>query len=345
MKLRRYDKMSTGNFNQEMNEYFGSEVGAYTTFTQEEIRKSTYNVKVVIRDILINKMGREQIPVVNVSENQNIDFKTCKRTKSYNKDSVSIQCKFSKQDKDEMTIYFPRTLINEFNAVAGDIWYIYFVKNEKTPYFGIISQIKWNDFFVYDTALAILEEDEIIDRQLEYEINLDNIKLNRVIPIIKEVVILGDENSHDTTKSLSAENAGRREKNKKIKGDIGELIVIEIEKRRFRIMNREDLIPKITHVAKKKDGLGYDIISTDVDAEGKEKEIYIEVKTTSGNIDMPFFVSSREVKVSNQLGMAYYIYRLFNLNEKSTEIDYYTMQGALVDNFNLDPTNYRATFK
>lgn len=158
-------------------------------------------------------------------------------------------------------------------------------------------------------------------------------------------MISENEKSEGVTKSLSAESAGRREKNKKLKGDMGELIVIEIEKRRFRAMNREDLIPKITHVSNKKDGLGYDIISTDVDEEDNEKEIYIEVKTTSGNIDMPFFVSSREVKISNQLGIAYYIYRLFNLQEKSAVVDYYIIQGALGENFNLEPTNYRATIK
>jgi len=42
---------------------------------------------------------------------------------------------------------------------------------------------------------------------------------------------------------------------------MGEEIVIEIEKRRLIALGREDLVPNIAHVAKVKDGLGYDIVS------------------------------------------------------------------------------------
>lgn len=87
-----------------MNDYFESEIGAYTSFTERELEKSTYNVKADIRNILIQKLGRENIPIVNESINQFITFLTCARAKAYREGSLSIQCKFSKQNSDEMTI-------------------------------------------------------------------------------------------------------------------------------------------------------------------------------------------------------------------------------------------------
>ena len=142
--------------------------------------------------------------------------------------------------------------------------------------------------------------------------------------------------------SVSAEEAARREKNRKKKGDRGEEIAIEIEKHRLKNLGREDLVPKITHVAKKKDGLGYDIISTDLDEAGKEQEIYIEVKTTAGDINTPFYVSTNELKVSRKYKDLYYIYRIFNMTEKTTDVQYYRMRGAIDENYDLVPMDYLA---
>lgn len=102
------------------------------------------------------------------------------------------------------------------------------------------------------------------------------------------------------------------------------------------------MISRITHVAKYKDGLGYDIISTDVDENGKEVEIYIEVKTTSGDVDMPFYVSNRELEISRLYNKLYYIYRIFNLRENNLDVKYYRINGAIDENFELKCTEYLA---
>ena len=97
---------STGAFTKEMKEFFNADAGGYTSFTAMEIRKGTFNVKSVIRNMLIEKIGRDNIPVVNVSENQSIRFNICPKAKIYGREHVDIPCKFSKKEKDEMTIYF-----------------------------------------------------------------------------------------------------------------------------------------------------------------------------------------------------------------------------------------------
>ena len=143
-------------------------------------------------------------------------------------------------------------------------------------------------------------------------------------------------------KSLSAEKAALKEKNRKKKGDRGEEIAIEIEKRRLEEMGRPDLVSKITHVAKNKDGLGYDVISTDVDNGGNEVEIYIEVKATSGDKDMPFYVTARELEVSQKYRELYYIYRIYGLKEDADKAKYYRLAGTIDDKYELKPTEYRA---
>ena len=110
-------------------------------------------------------------------------------------------------------------------------------------------------------------------------------------------------------------------------------------------INRSDLISRITHVAKHTDGLGYDIISTDVDENGNEEEIYIEVKTTAGDVNMPFFVSNRELKASQTYRNLYYIYRIFNLRENNLDVKYYRINGAIDENFELKCTEYLALKK
>ena len=107
-------------------------------------------------------------------------------------------------------------------------------------------------------------------------------------------------------------------------------------------MGRPDLVSKITHVAKNKDGLGYDVISTDVDNGGNEVEIYIEVKATSGDKDMPFYVTARELEVSQKYRELYYIYRIYGLKEDADKAKYYRLAGTIDDNYELKPTEYRA---
>lgn len=101
----------------------------------------------------------------------------------------------------------------------------------------------------------------------------------------------------------------------------------------------------ISHIASKKDGLGYDIVSVDIDENGKEEEIFIEVKTTTGDIDKTFEVTGREVAISKKLGDCYYIYRLFNVSEAGNEVYYYRTKGAIEDNFDLEIIKYRANIK
>jgi len=331
---------ATGAFSEEMKNFFDAEDGAYTSFTEIELQKGTYNVKSVIRKLLIDNMGIENIPVVNVTPSQGITFNICPKAKIYEKETLYIPCKFSKKDKYEMTIYFSHELIQILNAAAGDIWYIYFQNHSTSPVLGVISNEKWVNLFEEVESDVIREPDEQGSHILTYSGQVSDMDLIEVATPERESV---QRIQMDTTvKSISAEEAARREQNRKNKGNRGEEIVIEIEKRRLNKLGRNDLLSKITHVAKYKDGLGYDIISTDVDENGNESEIYIEVKATAGDVNMPFYVSAHELEVSQKYRELYYIYRIFGLKEKDNKAQYYRLKGAIDENFKLIAADYLA---
>jgi Domain of unknown function (DUF3883) len=100
-------------------------------------------------------------------------------------------------------------------------------------------------------------------------------------------------------------------KNIKI-GELGELFVIEQEKKRLISAGRSDLAQMITHISKENgDSAGYDVLSYDIN--GIEKKI--EVKTTVGNVSDDFFLTENEYQCMNN-NDNYYIYRVFNYSKE-----------------------------
>lgn len=128
--------------------------------------------------------------------------------------------------------------------------------------------------------------------------------------------------------------------NKRI-GDLGEIWVFELEKEFFELNGKKELAKKIEHVAKTKgDGLGYDILSYDL--EGNPK--FIEVKTTKGNINTTFFVTRNELEKSKIEKDRYSLYRVYEYDEKTNKGKIKKIKGELTIICNT-PMNYKVTLK
>jgi hypothetical protein len=120
-------------------------------------------------------------------------------------------------------------------------------------------------------------------------------------------------------------------------GAAGEEWVIRYERRRLEAANQEQLANRVRHVAKEiGDGLGYDITSFDVDG----SPIWIEVKTTTRGILVPFFLSSHEIDVSKEQGRKFRLYRVFKFRTATPQI--YILEGPLTEKCELTPISYRA---
>lgn len=122
-------------------------------------------------------------------------------------------------------------------------------------------------------------------------------------------------------------------------GLLGELFILENEKNFLISNNRSDLADLVQHVSLEiGDGLGYDILSFDLDGVDKK----IEVKTTRSNITRPFYLSRNELLVSNRHPENYFLFRLFDFDSELNKGKYYIISGDLSKSLKLDAISYIA---
>jgi len=131
--------------------------------------------------------------------------------------------------------------------------------------------------------------------------------------------------------------AARDARNRSL-GLMGEELVFENEIKRLHDVNRKDLARRVRHVSKEDgDGLGYDIHSFDED--GRDR--LVEVKTTTGTIATPFYLTSNEHAVSAERPEAYRLLRVYQFGKSPQAFE---LLPPLEDHVNLMAAVYRASF-
>ncbi|MCH5265771.1 MAG: DUF3883 domain-containing protein [Lachnospiraceae bacterium] len=221
-----------------------------------------------------------------------------------------------------------------------DEQFIRFENNQECPFAAGCAADPDIDNVILPSDLAVSIDDavEYANKSLAIEIDFNNVKFEHVpAPITKR------KPKNNAGKRVNKDtDYTRRQKNKKKIGDIGEKLVMQLEYEKLINLGQKNLADKIKHVSKTEgDGLGYDIVSYEKIG-GTFKEIYIEVKTTTGNINKPFDISANEVEVSELYSDRYYIYRLFNIHNGMTTIPYYKIKGSVKEHFMLEATSFKA---
>lgn len=123
-------------------------------------------------------------------------------------------------------------------------------------------------------------------------------------------------------------------------GSVGEIFAFEWEKR--RLLRNGLSLDKLMHVSITNDTLRYDIVSVNDDGTTR----FIEVKTTTGSSDAPFFMSESE-KIAMEKLDNYSIYRLYSFDiEKGTSgITIIDKEKGFDRYFNFQPISYRVSPK
>jgi len=130
----------------------------------------------------------------------------------------------------------------------------------------------------------------------------------------------------------------KKNKNQARLGLAGELMVLNSEKKTLEDNGLPDLAKKVKHVSVEDgDGAGYDILSYDLNGNKK----YIEVKTTKGDKDEPYFITRRELVFSKLHFANYYLYRVFNFNPQKGTGKYYKINGNLIEQLFLIPEQFK----
>jgi hypothetical protein len=118
----------------------------------------------------------------------------------------------------------------------------------------------------------------------------------------------------------------------------GERLVVELERQRLLVGGKPELAARVEHVAKTRgDGLGYDVLSFDID--GQEK--FIEVKTTDYGLLTPYLITSNEIACSDANPDKFELHRLFNFSQRPQR---YVVRGKLRDQLTLEVAAWRPVF-
>ena len=136
-----------------------------------------------------------------------------------------------------------------------------------------------------------------------------------------------------------------RDRNNEI-GDQGEEFVLEFEIDRLvetLSLERTIATQNVQHLSRLQgDGLGYDISS--INDNGSPR--YIEVKTTSGNFNQPFFMSENERRFFEVYGDTAFIYRVYNFKKEERHGDVRIISSSeLFSDFTFDTTTWKVTPK
>lgn len=126
-----------------------------------------------------------------------------------------------------------------------------------------------------------------------------------------------------------------------IVGSVGEQIALDLE-RDFLLKNfGEEAVSRLVHVSEVLgDSAGYDIRSVRM-IDGKLTDHFIEVKTTSGNENEPFYLSAGELDFAKSNVDAYEILRIHSLDQTERTYKYFRLSGESVLGLEMAPVSYR----
>jgi hypothetical protein len=120
-------------------------------------------------------------------------------------------------------------------------------------------------------------------------------------------------------------------------GRAGEDFIMDLEADRLRDLGIKNIAKELKHKSVEEgDGLGYDIRSLDE----LKKEIFIEVKATSGSFNTPFYISRNELYCSQKHPEKYRLYRLYDFDAKAKKGKVKVYKGDLSD-ICVQPVNYQ----
>lgn len=120
-------------------------------------------------------------------------------------------------------------------------------------------------------------------------------------------------------------------------GRLGEAFVYDLERFRLYEAGRDDLAQRVEWVSQEiGDGLGFDIISFNA-ADGAERKL--EVKTTGHGKHFPFYLTTTEIRCSQDVPSQFELCRVFDFSRQPR---IYTLHGSLSESCHLDPVLFRA---
>lgn len=197
-----------------------------------------------------------------------------------------------------------------------------------------LKSMTWGDL-IYNTSQFLYKYLSLYD---DLEI-LANSKNSQTYAIIEETAPPKKTKSYvSKQRTFEGKCIDWKQKNldSQLLGNAGEKFVIELERKKLL---KVGLIREADKVCKMLDGVGYDILSFDE----KGKEIYIEVKTTIGAKDEPFYFSINEKEYFESKPEGYRVYRLYNFRFKPNRAKYFVLYPNELIKWKFKPINFEVS--
>ena len=175
---------------------------------------------------------------------------------------------------------------------------------------------------------------------------LDRVKKTSSTDIADEIQILQQipipskkPSSREVTRLIRKFDPAARDARIREIGMLGEQRVFHSEQTRLKNDGRKDLASKVRWVSREDgDGAGYDIRSFT----STGQELFLEVKTTIGSEQTPFFISANEVEFSEEHPEHSRIFRVFDLPKVPRA---FILRPPLENDLILTPKNFRADLR
>ena len=157
----------TGVFTKNLCDLYSVSAGAYTTITESELKRATFNVKKDIRELLILMIGKGNFSTPEDEIKHKIKFKILNDNRE-----VELACYYAKRNKEEMSIYFTSEIINRYNIEPDDIWFVCSENDNSIPILGFAKKEKWKANFM--NVEKLIEESLGIEGSGELEDDSDD---------------------------------------------------------------------------------------------------------------------------------------------------------------------------
>lgn len=291
-------------------------------FDQKEEALSDKIRSKIIKLLIISKSSTRMKAEFYKKELLKFDFSKEKIKKEIEKRNIDVEYRLKKMST---VIEYLEKLINEYKKI----------EESGTEFPKDIIDVFFMDNNDYDE-----NSDEI---SITIPINGKKEKYN--VTISEEKYFINSKNNQHRENNGSHNNQKKSNDNKILNGKRGEKIVLEIERHKLRTKGMIELADKVKLVAQVNeditlDGIGYDLISYNELGE----KICIEVKTSKGEKDKPFFISKKEIEVMEKLSskhkckhsLIYYVLNKGDGNITIKKIDYNDFK-----NYQLEPILYK----
>lgn len=206
-----------------------------------------------------------------------------------------------------------------------------FISKEELQKLNWSKLIEQTTRYFYKYAVLYDELENLISQSVEGKIETEG--FIQVIPPSKTKTYLKKKRTYKGRVT----DWSQKQATSKLLGDSGESLVIEFE--RLKLKNA-GLSEKAELVSKVLDGSGFDILSFDEN----ENEIHIEVKTTTGKEDEPFYLSINEKEYLEEYRQNYFLYRLYEFKFNPDRTKYFILSGKdFLSKSEFNATNFEVS--